>query len=216
MASRLSLPNLVTMVRAALIFGVVLAAYGDNWWTSAVAGALALLIIAGDWLDGHLARRLDQSSALGSVLDIAADRMLETVLWIVLADLDVIPVWIPIVVISRGILTDTIRGYALRFGRSGFGEHSLHTSRLGRFITGSQLMRSGYAILKAFCFGWLFLALAARELAPHVTFIPERALTLAFPIGEWAAVLAAVICLIRGVPVVIEGIRLISREEVAA
>jgi len=132
MAARLSLPNLVTMVRAALIFGVVLAAYGDNWWTSAVAGVLALLIIAGDWLDGHLARRLNQSSALGSVLDVAADRMLETVLWIVLADLDVIPVWIPIVVISRGILTDTIRGYALRHRFS----HPTARNRVSASVTG--------------------------------------------------------------------------------
>jgi CDP-diacylglycerol--glycerol-3-phosphate 3-phosphatidyltransferase len=213
MGIALSWPNLVTVFRAGLIVVVVLLAYGRDWWSLAMAAVVALLIIVGDWLDGHLARRLNQSSALGSVLDIAADRMAEAVLWIVLADLGTIPVWIPIVVISRGILTDTIRGYALRFGYSGFGQKSMQQTRLGKFITGSPVMRSGYAVLKAFSFTWLFLCLAARELASHVNFIPPNLLGPAFEIGKGAAILAAAICLFRGVPVVIEGLELIAREE---
>jgi CDP-diacylglycerol--glycerol-3-phosphate 3-phosphatidyltransferase len=213
MGLALSWPNFVTVFRAGLIVVVVLLAYGHDWWSFAMAAAVALLIIVGDWLDGHLARKLNQSSTLGSVLDIAADRMAEAVLWIVLADLQTIPVWIPIVVISRGILTDTIRGYALRFGYSGFGQESMQQTRLGKFITGSPVMRSGYAVLKAFSFTWLFLCLAARELAPHVDFIPQTLLTVAFQVGRGAAIAAAAICLIRGVPVVIEGLDLIAREE---
>lgn len=191
---------------------VVLLAYGQHGWSFVAAAVLALLIIVGDWLDGHLARRLNQSSTLGSILDVAADRMAESVLWIVLADLRTIPVWIPIVVISRGIITDTLRGYALQFGYAGFGSHSLHQSRVGRFITGSPIMRSGYAVLKAFCFTWLFLALAAEKLAPRLGFPPESWLAPAFAIGRGAAVAAALVCLIRGVPVVVEGLSLVRRE----
>ena len=212
---RLPWPNLVTIVRTLLIFAVVVLAYGQDWWSRALAALVALAIIVGDWLDGHLARRLDLSSTLGSVLDVAADRMIEAVLWIVLSDLGAIPVWIPIVVIARGILTDTIRGYALRFGYSGFGQHTLHRSRLGKFITGSPVMRSGYAVLKAFSFGWLFLALAARELSADMHFISPGLLDLAFQIGRSAAIAAAIICVIRGIPVVIEGISLITEEDVA-
>jgi CDP-diacylglycerol--glycerol-3-phosphate 3-phosphatidyltransferase len=206
-------PNVVTVARTGMIVLVVLLAYGQDWWSRAAAALVTLLIIVGDWLDGHLARRLNQSSTLGSILDVAADRMAEAVLWIVLADLQAIPVWIPIVVISRGILTDTLRGYALQFGYSGFGSRSLQQSRLGKFITGSAIMRTGYAVLKAFSFSWLFLTLAARELSTRVQFIPEAYLVTAFKVGRGAAMLAALVCLIRGVPVVIEGFELISREK---
>jgi len=208
-------PNLVTLVRTGLIVLVVLLAYGHDWWSRLAAAFVAVLIIVGDWLDGHLARRLSQSSTLGSLLDVAADRMAEAVLWIVLADLRAIPVWIPIVVISRGILTDTLRGYALKFGYSGFGSHSLNQSRVGRFITGSAIMRSGYAVLKAFCFGWLFLVLAARELALRTDFLSAASLDAALAVGRGAAMLAALVCLVRGVPVVVEGFELISREKPA-
>jgi phosphatidylglycerophosphate synthase len=213
MTRALSLPNIVTVARAALVIAVVLLAYGHDWWTRMLAGLVALLIIGGDWLDGHLARKLHQATMLGSVLDIAADRMVEAVLWIVLSDLGAIPVWIPIVVISRGILTDTIRGYALRYGHAGFGARSMHRSRLGKFITGAPLMRAGYAILKAFCFGWLFLALAGQELSGRLDFIPAATWVIALRIGWWAAVLAAVVCLVRGVPVVVEGVALITAED---
>jgi CDP-diacylglycerol--glycerol-3-phosphate 3-phosphatidyltransferase len=208
-------PNLVTLVRTGLIVLVVLLAYGHDWWSRLAAAFVAVLIIVGDWLDGHLARRLNQSSTLGSLLDVAADRMAESVMWIVLADLRAIPVWIPIVVISRGIFTDTLRGYALQFGYSGFGSHSLQKSRLGKFITGSAIMRTGYAVLKAFCFSWLFLALAAQKLAPEISFIPDGVLAAAFAVGRIAAMAAAAICLIRGVPVIVEGLALVTREKPA-
>jgi len=208
-------PNVITMVRTGLVVVVVFLAYGHDVASRVAAAAVALLIIVGDWLDGHLARRLNQSSTLGSLLDVAADRMAESVIWIVLADLRAVPVWIPIVVISRGILTDTLRGYALQFGYAGFGSHSLHQSRLGKFITGSAWMRTGYAVLKAFCFSWLFLTLAAEKLAPEVTFISDRLLASAFAVGRAAAVAAAVVCLVRGVPVLVEGWALARREKPA-
>lgn len=216
MALPVSWPNAITIVRTFLIFVVVILAYGDIWWHGVLAALVAILIIVGDWLDGHLARKLNQESPLGSVLDIAADRMFESVLWIVLADLGAVPVWIPIVVISRGILTDSIRGYALKSGHSGFGSHSMHKSAMGKFITGSPIMRTGYALLKAFSFGWLLLALAAREFVSRWGGLPPTTIEMAFQIGYWSAVGAAFICIVRGIPVAVEGLMLIAREEANA
>jgi CDP-diacylglycerol--glycerol-3-phosphate 3-phosphatidyltransferase len=213
MSPAFSWPNLVTVTRLLLVFVVVMFAYGHTMWDRLLAAVLAVLIVVGDWLDGHLARKLHQSSTLGSILDIAADRILETVMWIILADLRLIPVWIPIVVISRGILTDTIRGYVLQFGYSGFGNKTLQQSRLGKFLTGSPIMRSGYAILKAFTFGWLLLFAALNEVLMRWHFFDAAWLQTAFQIGYWAAIASAIICLVRGVPVVIEGIALIRRED---
>jgi CDP-diacylglycerol--glycerol-3-phosphate 3-phosphatidyltransferase len=215
-AKTLNWPNLVTVSRLLLVFVVVMLAYGHTMWDRLVAAVLAVLIIIGDWLDGHLARRLGQDTPLGSILDVAADRILESVLWIILADLDLVPIWIPIVVISRGILTDTIRGYVMQFGYHGFGEHTIQKSVIGRFFTGSAIMRTGYAVLKAFSFGWLLLLYALKEVLHEWPLFEAAWVDGALRIGYWAAVAAAIVCIVRGVPVVIEGIDLIKREAKSA
>ena len=216
MTASLNWANLVTVTRMGLIFVVVLLAYGQTMWDRLLAAVIAVLIIAGDWLDGHLARKLDQVTPLGSVLDIAADRILENVMWIILADLNLIPVWIPIVVISRGILTDSIRSYALSFGYSGFGKNSLQQTLLGKFLTGSPIMRTGYAIVKAFSFGWLLLFAALDGFLRKWPLFEIAWLELALEIGYFAAILSAVICIVRGIPVVVEGVGLIRRETTRA
>jgi CDP-diacylglycerol--glycerol-3-phosphate 3-phosphatidyltransferase len=208
MVTPITWPNLVTVTRLALVFVLVMLAYDLSMWSRLFAAGLAVLIILGDWLDGHLARKLNQSTTLGSVLDMAADRIIESVLWIILADLRLIPVWIPIVVISRGILTDTIRGYALRYDYAGFGEHSMMKSRIGRFLTGSPLMRTPYAILKAFTFGLLLLF----RVLHHWPVISPSLVAVGLDVGYWTAVLSAIVCMVRGVPVVIEGLHLIKQE----
>jgi CDP-diacylglycerol--glycerol-3-phosphate 3-phosphatidyltransferase len=181
-------------------------------WSRLFAAGLAVSIILGDWLDGYLARKLNQSTTLGSVLDMAADRIIECVLWIILADLRLIPVWIPVVVISRGILTDTIRSYALRYGYAGFDEHSMMKSRIGIFLTGSPLMRTPYAVLKAFTFGLLLLFAVMDEVLLHWSIFSPSWVAVGLNVGYWTAVLSVVVCMARGIPVVIEGLHLIRQE----
>lgn len=207
-------PNIVTVSRMLLVFVAVALVYGDSAPVRLGGAALAVLIILGDWLDGYLARRLNQATALGSILDIVADRILENVMWIILADLRLVPLWIPITVVSRGILTDTIRSYGLRFGRTGYGSKSITQSGLGRFLTGSPLMRTPYAVLKAFCFGWLLSLAALREVLSCISRTAGDWLWQGLEIGFWASVGAGVICIVRGVPIVVEGLLLIRRETI--
>ena len=213
MAAILTWPNLVTAVRLILFFLVVMFAYGTSMWTRLFAAIIIILVIIGDWLDGHLARKMKQSTPLGSVFDIAADRIIETVLWIVLADLNLIPVWIPIVVITRGILTDSLRNYTLRFGYSGFGKKTMMQTPIGRFITGSPFMRTSYGLLKAFTFGWLLLFAVLDEIIAQWPLFPPEWIVTGLTIGYWAAVLSAIMCIVRGIPVIIEGVILIQQKE---
>ncbi len=213
MNKTLNWPNMVTLTRLVLLFVLVMLAYDFNIWSRLFAALIALVVIVGDWLDGHLARRLNQSTTLGSVLDVAVDRIIESVLWIILADLRLIPVWIPIVVISRGILTDTLRAYALKFGYSGFGQHTMMQSPLGRFLTGSPIMRTSYAILKAFTFSWLLFFAVIAELAQRWSALHVGLVGVALRIGYWTAVAAAIMCLVRGIPVLVEGYVLIKQHE---
>jgi CDP-diacylglycerol--glycerol-3-phosphate 3-phosphatidyltransferase len=201
--------NRVTLARIGLLFFLVLLVYDNNLWSRFLAGIIAIVVIIGDWLDGFLARKLHESSKLGSILDIAGDRIVETVLWIVLADLELVPLWIPIVIISRSILTDTIRNYLMRFGYTAFGESTMMKSRLGKFLTGSPIMRTGYAVLKAMTFSWLLLISAMDRLWHELPFLTEEFVLIAYLAGYVAAIAAAVVSLARGIPAIIEGTQMI-------
>ena len=209
----LTWPNRVTITRIGLLFFLVVLIYYETLWTRILASGLVVIVIVMDWLDGFLARKLHESTVLGSVLDIAGDRIIESVLWIVLADLNLVPVWIPIVVISRTILTDSIRGYTLRFGYTAFGKKTMMTSKIGKFLTGSPFMRTPYAILKAFTFGLLLLLTAMDKIAVRSSFIHHTWIDVAWEVGYWTAVTTALMCLVRGIPVIIEGIALIHYKE---
>jgi len=213
MKRMLTWPNRVTLLRIALLFVLAFLVYHQKIWARLLAAGLAVLIIVMDWLDGYLARRLEEATVLGSVLDIAGDRIVESVLWICLADLRLVPVWIPVVVISRDILTDSIRGYVLRFGYTAFGKRTLQRTPVGRFLTGSAFMRTSYAALKAVTFGLLLLVSALQKLAPRVHVLRAGFLSTGLAVGYWMAVAAAVMCLVRGVPVIVEGTRLIHESE---
>ncbi|MDZ7295154.1 MAG: CDP-alcohol phosphatidyltransferase family protein [candidate division KSB1 bacterium] len=206
-------PNRITLARIGLLFFLVVLVYDQNLWARLAAAGLAVLVIVMDWLDGFLARRLDAATMLGSVLDIAGDRVIEAVLWIVLADLRLVPVWIPIVVISRDILTDSIRSFALRFGFTAFGKTTMMRTPVGRFLTGSPWMRTSYAVLKGFTFAWMLLLSVLREAVGPRSPALASYLQLGLTIGYWAAVVTAAMCLVRGVPVILEGMALIREKE---
>ena len=94
MTVRMSTANIITLSRLPLLILVVVLLYLP--WAWALFSALALLPILYlmDWFDGYVARHKNQVTDLGSVLDIAIDRVVENVLWIVFAHQHKIPVWI--------------------------------------------------------------------------------------------------------------------------
>jgi cardiolipin synthase (CMP-forming) len=107
---QVTLPNVITVARIGLIvvFGVLLVRSIDGW-------AITVLAVAGasDFLDGYLARRLGQTSALGRVLDPAADRLLTVVVVLGLAWRDIIPWWLVALLLAR----DLVMGAALLWWR---------------------------------------------------------------------------------------------------
>lgn len=102
MASRiLTVPNQITFLRLGFLpFFLIFILYGRYSW------ALAVLIVAGltDGLDGLLARRLDQKTALGAYLDPIADKLLLSSSFFVLALKGKIQWWLTILVLGRDVL----------------------------------------------------------------------------------------------------------------
>ena len=96
-----TLPNLLSLLRLALVpVFLVLIITGHS------ISAFLVLAVASftDWLDGYLARKLNQVTRIGALLDPAADRLYVFATLIGLAVTGAIPAWLPIVVISRDVL----------------------------------------------------------------------------------------------------------------
>ena len=101
--------NLITLGRFLLLFLLVTAAYEASPAWQVANAPLLLLIIALDGVDGYVARKRNETSVFGSIFDIAIDRVVENVLWVILADLGLVPIWVAIVFITRSSIVDSIR-----------------------------------------------------------------------------------------------------------
>ena len=69
-------PNLLTFLRIALIPAFIVAYYLARPWAHVLATGLFILAALTDWLDGYLARRLEQTSPFGAFLDPVADKLM--------------------------------------------------------------------------------------------------------------------------------------------
>jgi CDP-diacylglycerol--glycerol-3-phosphate 3-phosphatidyltransferase len=190
----MNLANTITLARLPLLVVIVIIFFvGDAAWRLASV-PLVLLLIVMDAIDGIVARQRDEVTLLGSVLDIAADRAVEIILWVMYANLGLISWIIPVTVIIRGALTDSIREAGYARGQSAFG--SLRTD-WGRWIVAGRPMRAAYGLVKALSFVLLAATLALQSAqSPWVD--PVWALGVA---SSWVAL---VFCIVRGVPVVVE------------
>jgi cardiolipin synthase (CMP-forming) len=97
----MNVPNSLTILRILLIpVYIGFMTYGSYGF------ALLTLLIAGltDAIDGHLARKLNQRTRLGTLLDPLADKLLLTSSFISLAILHLVPSWLVILVVSRDII----------------------------------------------------------------------------------------------------------------
>lgn len=172
---------------------------------SAYIWALALTIIAFimDGVDGYIARKYNQSSELGSVLDIMGDRIVEASYWIVFAVLGWINIIFPLICVARAFTTDSIRSVALSKGMTAFGDKSMQSTAWGKFICSSKFMRISYAVAKVAAFVLLIFAA-----------IPGLNQNIAEPTNLIAIILAwfaIIFCVVRAIPVVAESGKLFDK-----
>ena len=91
--------------------------------TSAYLWALGLTILAFslDGVDGYVARKFHEESKFGALLDIMGDRIVENTYWILFAVMGWLNILFPLIAITRGFITDTIRSAAMEHGLTPFG-----------------------------------------------------------------------------------------------
>jgi CDP-diacylglycerol--glycerol-3-phosphate 3-phosphatidyltransferase len=190
--------NLITLGRFLLLIVLIVLAYAQNPKLQLVNCPLLVIIFVLDAVDGYIARKRNEASLFGAIFDIAIDRVVENVLWVVLVDLRVIPVWVAVVFLIRGFVVDSIRSQGAAEGQTPFG---MIRSPIGKFIVASSLMRLFYGALKTVTFGFIFLIQPWPALFPSFYTEFQTMLTAV----KWILVYATVtVCVIRGLPVVFE------------
>ena len=136
-----NLPNSLTWLRILLIPLFVAVFYlPDGWVPKHSINLYATLIFAfaaiTDWLDGWLARRLNQMSAFGAFLDPVADKLMVAAALIVLVDLDRADVDVALIIIGREIAISALREWMAKVGAAG----KVAVSFIGKLKTTAQMI----------------------------------------------------------------------------
>jgi cardiolipin synthase len=137
-----TVPNQITFLRLGFLpFFLILISYEHYRW------ALAVLVVAGlsDGIDGLLARRLNQRSSLGAVLDPIADKLLLSSSFVILAFKQKIAWWLTIMVLSRDILLLTVAIVIILIS----GYRAFPPSILGKCTTAFQIILVFMVLLAA-------------------------------------------------------------------
>ena len=155
------------------------------------------------------------ATPLGAQLDILGDRMIENMFFTYFAVVGMVSLWLPVMFFARGAATDFLRGMALKAGYAGWGANALLRTWWGRALVSSRWSRGLYAVLKCACFCYLGLELAVTRgpIALIGSIANQTHLTIraVAQILTWAT---AIFCLVRGVPVFVEGWRFFASEAV--
>ena len=197
--------NFISIFRIFVALFAIALLYIQTTWAYVLALALTIIAFALDGVDGYVARKFNETSDLGSVLDIMGDRIVEASYWIVFAVMGWISILFPLICVFRAFTTDSLRSVALSKGYTAFGAKSMQKSKLGSFICSSKFMRISYAVAKVLAFLLLIVVnTPGMEFWSHIGELQNVTMFFA-----WAAI---IFCVVRGIPVVVESKALFEKE----
>jgi CDP-diacylglycerol--glycerol-3-phosphate 3-phosphatidyltransferase len=148
----LTIPTLLTWARIAAI-PLIIGVYYLGWdmaTKNLVATALFVLFALTDWLDGWLARRLDQTSAFGAFLDPVADKFLICASLLVLLEHGRVESLVALIIIGREIAISALREWMAHIGAS----RSVAVHMLGKLKTVSQMVAIPFLLYDGRLFGF--------------------------------------------------------------
>lgn len=171
-----NIPNTLTWLRIWLIPLFVAVFYlPESWIPAHYVNLSATLIFAlasvTDWLDGWLARRLNQTSAFGAFLDPVADKLMVAAALIVLVDLNRASVDVAMIIIGREIAISALREWMAKEGRS----KSVGVSFIGKIKTTAQMVAIILLLYFDPILGW-----------PHTALVGAWSLYLAAALTLWS------------------------------
>lgn len=147
----LTVPTLLTWARIVaipLLVGVFYLPMGGAM-RNLIATALFVVFALTDWLDGYLARRLNQTSSFGEFLDPVADKFLVCAALLVLVHLDRVDVFVALIIIGREIAISALREWMAHLGAS----RSVAVHMLGKLKTTAQMIAIPFLLFDGELFG---------------------------------------------------------------
>ena len=150
----LNIPNVLTWARIVMIPLFVGILYFPEDWMSpfarnVTATALFTLAALTDWLDGYLARTLNQMSAFGAFLDPVADKLMVAAALVVLVDLERTQAVYAFIIIGREIAISALREWMAQVGQS----KSVAVNMAGKVKTVAQLVAIPFLLFDDVLFG---------------------------------------------------------------
>lgn len=138
-----NLPNILTYGRIAavpVVAGLLLWGGDGARWAALVVYVLAAI---SDFFDGYLARRWQQQSSIGRMLDPIADKVLVAVVLLVLCADDILRgghIWAAVIILSREVLVSGLREYL------GELQVSVPVTQIAKWKTAVQMLAIGFLI----------------------------------------------------------------------
>jgi len=149
----LTIPTLLTWARIAAI-PLIVGVYYLGWdiaTKNLVATVLFVLFAATDWLDGFLARKLNQQSAFGAFLDPVADKFLICASLLVLLGQGRVGVLVALIIIGREIAISALREWMAQIGAA----RSVAVHMLGKLKTTAQMVAIPFLLYDGRLFGFI-------------------------------------------------------------
>ena len=196
--------NIITLSRIFLAFiamGLLFIGEKNAPLYAHISFIITVFVMWFDGLDGYIARKFNESSKLGAVLDIMGDRIVENIYWLVFCAMGWINVIVPLTVLTRGIITDSLRSLALEKGFTPFGEKTMMQGKIAKFIVASNFSRFTYAVCKAAAFLLILIGHSVFDY-PYKSFVLQ--------IGVICTYIAVIFCVLRGLPVIFESKRFLK------
>ena len=148
-----TIPTLMTWTRIVaipLIVGVFYAPM-DPASRNLIATVMFVVFAATDWLDGFLARKLNQTSAFGAFLDPVADKFLVCASLLVLVHLQRADVFVALIIIGREIAISALREWMAQIGAS----RSVAVHMIGKVKTTVQMVAIPFLLYDGHLFGFI-------------------------------------------------------------
>jgi len=146
-----TIPTLLTLTRIAaipLIAGLFYLPI-DNALRDLLATVMFVVFALTDWLDGYLARKLNQTSAFGAFLDPVADKFLVCASLLVLVHLGRVDVLVSLIIIGREIAISALREWMAQIGAN----RSVAVHMLGKLKTTMQMVAIPFLLYDGILFG---------------------------------------------------------------
>ena len=147
----LTLPTLLTWARIVAI-PLIVGIYElplDMPTRNLMATVLFVVVALTDWLDGWLARRLNQTSSFGAFLDPVADKFLVCAALLILLQLDRVGALVALVIIGREIAISALREWMAQIGAS----RSVAVHMIGKLKTTAQMVAIPFLLYDGMLFG---------------------------------------------------------------